>query len=326
VEYLQYYHFQEEPFSNSPSKHFYFESKQHTEALLKMEYAAKNMKGLGVLAGEIGAGKTTIAKQLIEKLDESEFEASMLVIVQPQLKPSWIFRKIALQVGIMDPPEDRVRLISVLYNKLIDIYEEGRKTVVIIDEAQMLSGQEMMQEIRGLLNFESGSQKLITFLFFGLPQIEDNLRLDPALEQRVAIRQFLSALKHGSSIEYIKHRLKVAGGNADLLTDEALHMVYKYSRGIPRQINTICDNALLEGFFQNKDSIDVNIIRDVVSDLRLDFDTIPKINQDSRQDSRRDISRVSYVGVDESDSSKSNSDLKEKLKKEILDELKRDRT
>lgn len=322
MDYLQYYHFHEEPFSNSPSGHFYFESKQHSESLLKMEYAAENMKGLAVLAGEIGAGKTTIAKKLMDKLSEELYEASMLIIVQPQLKPAWIFRKIALQIGVIDPPDDLQRLISVLYNRLVAIYEEGRKAVVIIDEAQMLAGKEMMQEIRGLLNFECSSQKLITLLFFGLPQIEDNLRLDPALEQRVAVRQFLDALKHGSSIEYIKHRLRIAGGEVNLFSDEALHMIYKYSRGIPRQINTICDNALLEGFFQSKESIDVNIVRDVVSDLRLDFDNIPRMQQDLRSEK----SRISYAGVEERENpSGGSNDLKEKLKREILDELKRER-
>jgi type II secretory pathway predicted ATPase ExeA len=141
--------------------------------------------------------------------------------------------------------------------------------VVLIDEAQMLKTRELMEEFRGLLNIELAGKKLITFIFFGLPETDRYLALDEPLRQRVALRFHLQAFNEETTADYIQYRLRVAGGGNELFSAKACSAIHHYSRGIPRLINIICDNALLEGFLRKKDRIDPDMIRDVAGDLRL---------------------------------------------------------
>src|SRR5437588_12121819 len=146
------------------------------------------MKGLGILVGDIGAGKTTLARRLLDSLPETEYEAALLVIIHSGVTASWLLKRIALQLGVDAPSEDKLTLLGQLYQRLLQSYEQGKKAVVLIDEAQMLATRELMEEFRGLLNLEVPERKLISFVFFGLPEIEQNLALDPPLRQRVALR------------------------------------------------------------------------------------------------------------------------------------------
>ena len=139
----------------------------------------------------------------------------------------------------------------------------------MIDEANMLQRKEIMEEIRGLLNLESERGKLLNFILFGLPEMEDYLRLDPPLYQRIAVRCVLEPLDEKATYNYIVHRLRVAGCARPLFTKEALKAIYNYSKGIPRTINAICDNGLLEGFLLKKEIVDKKIIEDVSADLGL---------------------------------------------------------
>lgn len=267
MDYLEYFDLREHPFSNVVDNRFYYSSPQHEHALVKLKYAIDTKKGLSVVIGDIGAGKTTLARKLLEELDENLYEAALLVIIHSSVSSEWLLKKFAIQLGISDVRDDKVELLSQIYGKLFKINEEGKTAVVLMDEVQMLKSKEIMEEFRGLLNMEASEGKMINLIFFGLTDLEDVLRLDEPLKQRVSVKIKLTAFSEENTKDYIEHRLKVAGSGRKVFTEEAIMAVYKYSKGLPRLINTICDNALLEGFLFKNEKIDESIIRAVAVDL-----------------------------------------------------------
>jgi type II secretory pathway predicted ATPase ExeA len=270
MSYEEFFQLREQPFSNAPDARYYFNSSQHSQALLRLKHAASTNVGLAVLVGDIGAGKTTLARHLLDDLDEREFESALLVIVHSAITSEWLLRKIAAQLGVEQIPEGKIETLAAIYHRLLAIRDEGRKAVVLIDEAQMLQSRELMEEFRGLLNLELPAHKLITFIFFGLQSLDQTLSLDEPLQQRVALRYRLSAMGLDSTAAYIRHRLQVAGGaDRELFRPEAVQLIHRYSRGIPRLINVICDNCLFEAYLVRKEGIDASIVEGVVADLGL---------------------------------------------------------
>ena len=292
--YLEYYQLAQEPFSNAPVARFYYSSAQHAQALMRLMHAVQGMKGLAVLVGDIGAGKTTLARRMLDNLPEDEYEAALLVIIHSGITANWLLRRIALQLGVESPAEEKLALLSQLYQRLVRIHEQGKKAVVLIDEAQMLATREIMEEFRGLLNLEVPERKLISFVFFGLPEIEDNLRLDPPLAQRVALRYRLEPLPADATEAYIKHRLKLAGATRVPFSAEAVAAVHRFSRGTPRLINTLCDNALFEGFVARQQDVDAPLVERVARDLALEPELPPRgaDGEGARKGARVDLGEI----------------------------------
>lgn len=227
------------------------------------------MKGLAVVVGEIGTGKTTLARRMLDELDEENYEAAMLVVLHSSVTSEWLLRKIAMQFGVKETGDTKVEILGHLYRRLLEIHESGKRAVVLIDEAQMLRSKEIMEEFRGLLNMEVPEGKLITLIFFGLPELDDLLGLDEPLKQRIALKCRLTPLDEDITREYIEHRLTVAGSEDNMFQPDAIKLIHDYSRGIPRLINTICDNALLEGFLIKERDIKADIIESVAISLGL---------------------------------------------------------
>ena len=269
MDYLEYYKLKEQPFSIGVDNRFYYNSSQHSEALIRLRYAADTQKGLAVLVGDVGAGKTTLARRLLDELDEKFFHAALLVVIHASVTSEWLVRKITMQLGVEKPSEDKAELLSQLYRRLVELHDQNKKAVVLIDEAQMLGNKALMEEIRGILNIELDGQKLLTFILFGLQELDNNLSLDLPLKQRVAIRYELTSFTQSTTEDYIRYRLQVAGATRDLFSKAALKTVYECSNGIPRLINTVCDNALLEGFLRKKEQLEPELIREVAADLKL---------------------------------------------------------
>jgi general secretion pathway protein A len=240
MNYLEHFELSQEPFSNAPVSRLYYNSAQHAQALARLVHAVSYMKGL-----------------------------ALLVIIHSGVTASWLLKRIALQMGVESPAEEKLELLAQLYARLLKIHEQGKKAVVLIDEAQMLATRELMEEFRGLLNLEVPERKLISFVFFGLPEIEQNLKLDPPLAQRVALRYRLEPFTAESTKAYLKHRLRLAGCPRMPFSPEAIAAVHRLSRGVPRVINTLCDNALFEAFVSRVDCVDVALAEQIGKSLGL---------------------------------------------------------
>jgi len=270
MDYLEYYGLKEHPFTNVVDNKFYYNSPQVRDALIKLRYAIDTKKGLAVVIGDIGAGKTTLARRLLEELDENRYEATLLVIIHSSVSSEWLLKKFAIQLGVDDMKnESKVEMLSQIYRRLLEINESGKTAVLLMDEVQMLKSREIMEEFRGLLNMEMPGGKMINLIFFGLPDLEDVLSLDKPLKQRVAMKIAIKPFSDEDTQDYIRHRMKIAGCATEIFTDRAMAEVYRYSTGVPRLINTICDNALLEGYLFKTKSIGESVIRAVAIDLGL---------------------------------------------------------
>ncbi len=294
MSYLEFYDLSQEPFSNAPVSRFYYSSAQHAQALMRLTHAVSGMKGLAVLVGDIGAGKTTLARRMLDSLPEEEYEAALMVIIHSGITAGWLLKRIALQLGVENPAEEKLALLSQLYQRLVRIYEQGKKAVVLIDEAQMLATKDIMEEFRGLLNLEVPERKLLSFVFFGLPEIEDNLRLDPPLAQRVALKYRLEPLSPEATEAYVRHRLRLAGAPRVPFTAAALGRIHAHSRGTPRLINTLCDNALFEGFVTRARDVDDKFVDRIARDLGLEAPPPEPASRPGRGDraSRIDLSEI----------------------------------
>ncbi|UCG78340.1 MAG: AAA family ATPase [Nitrospirota bacterium] len=269
MDYLEFYGLKEHPFSNVVDNRFYFNSLQHSNALVKLKYAIDSQRGLAVVVGDIGAGKTTLARRLLEELDEETYEATLLVVIHSSVSSDWLLKKLAMLLGTEDVEDDKLKILAQIHNRLVEINESGKKAVILIDEVQMLNSRDIMEEFRGLLNMEFANGKLVNFIFFGLSELEQVLSLDEPLKQRVALKINLEAFSPANTMEYIQHRLNVASCSEQVFTDGAIQDVYRFSVGTPRLINTICDNALLEGFLMKRKPVDGEIIQTVAMDLGL---------------------------------------------------------
>jgi len=271
MSYEQFYSLREQPFSSAPDIRFFFESDQHAEAMVRLMHAIDTMKGLTVMLGDSGTGKTLLAWKVNDKLfaQPEMYKSALMVIVHGEVTADWFLRKVATQFEIEKPGDDKKTLIGQLYERLLAFHQEGKKAVVIVDEANMIQAKTMFEEFRGLLNFEEPGKKLLSIVLIGLPDLEKNMAVDPPLVQRIAIRFNLKYLTLPSTGAYIRHRVNVAGGKDGLFAEQSLVEIFQFSRGIPRLINTICDNALLDGYLTRKSQIDVDSIRTVAGDLGL---------------------------------------------------------
>lgn len=267
--YTEYFNFEREPFSNAPNEQFYFDSEQHNQALVRLLYSVDSNKGLAVLVGGVGTGKTTLARRMLNNLPIEKYESSLLVMIHSAITPEWLLSRICMQLGVKNPDVSPLKMLKQLYERLLQIESEGRKAVVLIDEAQMLQSRALMEEFRGLLNLEIPGKKLLNIVFFGLPELDAVLQLDAPLAQRVAVKYTLKPFDAKISEAYIAHRLKVAGAQSVPFAAATLPFIHRYSGGVPRLLNTICDNALFETFLRHDTEVSVGIVRNVAEDLGL---------------------------------------------------------
>ncbi len=267
--YAEHFNLEREPFSNAPNDKFFFNSEQHNQALLRLMYSVDSNKGLAVLVGGVGTGKTTLARRMLDSLTLDKYESSLLVMIHSAITPVWLLSRIALQLGVKSPDSDPLIILKQLYERLLQIHNEGRKAVVLIDEAQMLQSRELMEEFRGLLNLEIPGKKLLNVVFFGLSELEQTMKLDEPLAQRVAVKYTLKPLSVETTHSYIAHRLRVAGRDEVLFEKSAIDKIHAYAGGVPRLINTIADNALFETFLRHDYFISDMVVDSVSEDLGL---------------------------------------------------------
>ncbi len=270
MDFLKFYTLGEHPFSSSIDNRFYFKSSQHADALLRLTYAVDTMKGLAVVVGGVGTGKSTLARRMLDELDETVYEAALLIVLNTSITTDWLMKKIAMQIGVKNIGSSKLEVLGQVARKLHAIHDAGLKTVILLDEVQMLKSQEIMEEFRGLLNMEVPEGKLITLVLFGLPELEQVLSMDQPLKQRIAMKYKLTGFEQNITGEYIKHRLHVAACQEEIFTHDAIQAIHYYSRGIPRLINTLCDNAIFEGFLVKAKPIGRDIIESIAQSLDLE--------------------------------------------------------
>lgn len=264
--YEAYWGLSEAPFSLTPDPRFLYMSRGHEDALMMMHYAVTRNKGAAMLSGDIGLGKTTISRRLLELLDP--VRNRVVMIVNPILTPTQMMQEILLQLDIKVESKNRQILIAELHKQLLSWYEHGSRVVVIVDEAHLIRNSATLEELRLLLNCQMNDQFLVNLLLLGQIELRDKIRKVPALEQRLAVRQQLKPLTAIETGEMILHRLRVAGyaNENSPFTPEAIFEMHKYTQGAPRLISQIADNALMIAFVRKLHSIDGFLIHQIVSD------------------------------------------------------------
>ena len=263
--YFQYYGFKEPPFNLTPNSRFFFSSAKHTEALSTLLYAINERKGFVVIAGDIGSGKTTICRTLINQLDARTRTA---LITNTNISGKDLLVTILEELEVEFIPGSKAKLHSQLNDFLIQQLRDDNNVVLIIDEAQNLTPS-VLEEVRMLSNLETENEKLLQILFLGQPELKKKLAL-PRLEQlrqRIAVYFELTPLNYEETKEYILHRLKIASGSTrQYFTDEAIELIYSFSKGVPRLINQLCDSAFLTGYIAEAPTIDEKIIDEVIGE------------------------------------------------------------
>ena len=246
----------ERPFSITPNPRYLYLSKRHREALAHLLYGVREGGGFVQLTGEVGTGKTTLCRSLLEQLPEN---VDLALILNPKVSPIELVATICDELDIEYPEHNEsIKVLTDRLNKyLLDAHTKGRRVVVVIDEAQNLE-VDVLEQVRLLTNLETSSQKLLQIILVGQPELKEilsqqNLR---QVAQRVTARYHLVPLSLEETEGYIKHRLTVAGARKMLFSSKAIKLVHRYSRGVPRLINVICDRALLGAF--SKDLAHVN--------------------------------------------------------------------
>src|SRR6266403_5092200 len=264
--YLDFYGLSEPPFDITPNPRFLFYSAKHREAFNHLLYGIRERKGFVQLTGEVGAGKTTLCRAMLEQLDGHYATA---LILNPVMSPDELIKAIAIEFGLPVNGLDRLDTIAVINQFLLQQVERKQETVLIIDEAQDLT-DELLEQVRLLSNLETDNRKLLQIVLMGQPELRDRLN-NPKLRQlrqRITVRYHLLPLKRAEVNQYIQHRLEVSGAKgAPYFTQPALWRVFNYSKGIPRLVNAVCDKALLAGFVERRDRIGFGMIGRAVHEL-----------------------------------------------------------
>jgi general secretion pathway protein A len=279
--YLQHYNLQQLPFRNTPDPRFFYETPRHNEALANLIYAVEQRRGFVLLSGEIGSGKTLVTHLLLQHLED---HAQIALIRNTHLNSAQLIRLVCDEFSVqVHAQADKAAMLLALNQFLIQQLAEDRLVVIIIDEAQNLSDK-VLEELRMLSNLETSSDKLLQIVLVGQPELRDKVS-QPHLEQlrqRIALSYHLEPLTLEEIAQYIQHRLKVAAGDGSAnveFTPEAVAKIARFSRGTPRIINGLCDNALLYGFTAQVHTIDEPLIDKV---LKHSMHLVPKQHTPTR--------------------------------------------
>ncbi len=264
--YTPYYGFHEKPFALSPDPRFLYLSVSHREVLGHLVYGIEQGEGFMAITGEVGTGKTTLCRTLLRRLG-SETEVAFLF--NPTLTPLELLKAINGEFGLSTFGDSRPELTDVLNNFLVEMRSEGRRVLLIIDEAQNLS-TETLEQLRLLSNLETETSKLLQIVLLGQPELDQKLAAEDLrqLRQRISVRTHLGPMDEGETIEYVRHRLRVAGAERPIFTDRALRAIHHRSGGVPRLINLLCDRALLAGYADQKAQIGRELVARAAAELR----------------------------------------------------------
>jgi general secretion pathway protein A len=270
--YKEFFKLTRNPFELTPDPAFLFATKRHNEALAALYYGVRSHKGFVVVTGEVGTGKTLLLRCLLGLLKKSK-DVAYAYVFNSRLSPTEFLQYIVSDFGLYTSGKNKTELLLDLSQFLVGRGTQKLTTVLIVDEAHHLSA-EILEEIRLLTNLETAEDKLLQILLVGQPELEE--KLDSVglrqLKQRIALRGRLDSLDANEAKAYIDRRLRVAGMSSQantLFSDQAIAAVYRYSRGFPRLINTLCENGLITAYARQMRNVTASIIEDVAKEFRL---------------------------------------------------------
>jgi putative secretion ATPase (PEP-CTERM system associated) len=265
--YLEFFELNEHPFQLTPDPEFLYLGKGHARAKAYMDYTIWNRDSFVVITGEIGSGKTTLIRHLLSTLDENVIVAKLH---QTQLNEIEFYQAVLVEFGFKPFSASKVELIDMLNTYLAEQYSQRRQVVLIIDEAQNLSPR-VLEEVRLMTGLETHKEKILNLILVGQPELKELLDA-PGMEQlnqRIRFRFHLKALTEEETKEYIDHRLAVAGNETpDLFPPATLPVIHRYTGGVPRLINTLCDTALISAFVEDQRDITVELVEDAIEELQ----------------------------------------------------------
>jgi general secretion pathway protein A len=264
--YKNFYKLHENPFNITSDPSFFFSSIHHAEAFGCLQYGVQEKKGILLITGEIGTGKTTLCRTLLDSLSQ---ETQTAFILYPNFSELQLLQNIIKDFGIKPRQKTKAGIINALNDFLIQEANRRHNVALIIDEAQNLKPSQL-EQIRLLSNLETEKQKLLQIILVGQPELCEKLKLSSLrqLNQRIAIRYHIKPLEKKELDLYINHRLRIAGSKGNInFTSEAIEEIFLFSQGTPRLVNIICDRALIAGFVNNIFSIDYHIIKKCIKEI-----------------------------------------------------------
>jgi general secretion pathway protein A len=266
--YEAYFQLKEKPFSISPDPRFIYLTAQHQESLAKVKYAFTERMGMCVISGEIGSGKTSLTRRLwVDYADNPKYNFAM--IVHPNFPSTFQFvKEIRREFGLDKPPRSLSDALDEFQEFLLTEHSKGKTTILIIDEAQNLKPSNY-ETLRQLLNFETNTEKLLQIALFGQNELATRIDRQPELKDRISIFGALTNLTFDDAVKLINFRWTVAGGDTPPFEEGALQAIFKYSKGLPRKISKIADNALIRAMSEGLHTINQDIIEDVANEVRL---------------------------------------------------------
>jgi type II secretory pathway predicted ATPase ExeA len=280
VEHLHHFGLSQDPFSNEPDLRFYFETDSHRDGQRRVERGLRQRKGLTLLTGDGGMGKTLLTRRILEALEEEVFEATLLVMLPGAADATGILQRFARQLGCEQPAADRAGLLGQVYEHLAIVREDGRHAVLMVDDAQVMTA-EVLAELSGLLNLEYEDRRLVSMLFVGSPELDRMVQDDASIMPRVDVRVRLQPLDLANATAYLTHRLSAVNGNPEILPPAAIDALFKFGRGRPRLLNTLADNALFEAYLAGRPVMDPSDVERAAADLGIGSDPGTTFSQPS---------------------------------------------
>lgn len=261
--YLEHWGLQEKPFENNPDPRFLYPSAMHTEGLNRLLYAVREHKGLALLTGDYGSGKTILMRSVVETLDPTQYDVGL--INYPIFAPREFLQEILAQFGKEAKTNGtRLELFQQVCNFAYENLKAGKHNLLVIDEAQLIEDSQVFEEVRLLLNMQLSDTFLTGILLVGQSELRERLMEYPQLEQRISVKCHLHQFDQEDTKQYIRHRLKIAGLRREIFAPNAYHLIYRTSRGVARRINNMCDLSLLEGATSEAKMISEKIVQRVL--------------------------------------------------------------
>ncbi|MBI4655366.1 MAG: AAA family ATPase [Elusimicrobia bacterium] len=264
--YQKHWDFKKLPFENTPDTDFFFQSERHAETLSRLAYIVGEKKSCGVLTGVYGTGKTLMLKALERDFKKKGFVFSL--VVNPRLDDVGILKMILHDFTGYGVPKEKEDVLMALEKFIRETHQDGKHNVIMIDEAHSVDNSAVFEELRLLMNFQTETRFLLTLIISGQPELLEKISSNKQFGQRIVLNCELLPLDFKETKDYIAHRLKTAGCQEQVFTEEALDLIYQRSAGIPRWINNISNMSLLAGYSKDEKTVDADLVQEAIESIK----------------------------------------------------------